>query len=296
LVKKDERRSVFVSLSVAALASIPLILINPYGYHKLSYCTASFNSDIMAKLIEWSRPNFDSEMGTITTLGLIIMLLTYIFVKGYQYIQNKRPVSVKSLLLIGGLTILTCFAIRFFAYFLLFYGLVILEDLSDVNKSKASTKIPRFFNEKLYQFKDRIILFILILILTSCIIIKINYGLWKVTDTRFYSKKIVEYIKHNTDYKNIRMFNQFIDGSYLMFNGIKVFIDSRRDLYSSQLNPGCTVLSDYNLVVDGKYDLDKFFNKYNFEYIFLSNYRLTDFPSYKLVIEDGPFVLYKKIN
>ena len=53
----------------------------------------------------------------------------------------------------------------------------------------------------------------------------------KYLSTKMYPIKATEYIKENLDYKNIRIFNEYNFGSYLLFNDIKVFIDSRADLY-----------------------------------------------------------------
>lgn len=51
-----------------------------------------------------------------------------------------------------------------------------------------------------------------------------------------YPVEAVNWIKENLDYKNIRMFNEYNYGSYLLMNDIPVFIDSRCDLYTPEFN------------------------------------------------------------
>ena len=72
----------------------------------------------------------------------------------------------------------------------------------------------------------------------------------KYLSTKMYPIKATEYIKENLDYKNIRIFNEYNFGSYLLFNDIKVFIDSRADLYAPEFNKteereGRDIFSDY---------------------------------------------------
>ena len=55
-------------------------------------------------------------------------------------------------------------------------------------------------------------------------------------DEKDYPVSIVKYIKENLDYQNIKIINQYNYGSYLLFNDIKVFIDSRCDLYTPEFN------------------------------------------------------------
>ena len=57
--------------------------------------------------------------------------------------------------------------------------------------------------------------------------------------------KAVEFVKENLDYKNIRFFNDYNNGAYLLFNGIPVFLDSRCDLYTCGFNENVNVLDDY---------------------------------------------------
>ena len=51
-----------------------------------------------------------------------------------------------------------------------------------------------------------------------------------------YPVKAARWIKENLDLNNIKLFNEYNYGSYLLYEGIPVFIDSRADLYAPEFN------------------------------------------------------------
>ena len=51
-----------------------------------------------------------------------------------------------------------------------------------------------------------------------------------------YPVKAADWILENLDINNIKLFNEYNYGSYLIFKGIPVFIDSRADLYAPEFN------------------------------------------------------------
>ena len=55
-------------------------------------------------------------------------------------------------------------------------------------------------------------------------------------DKELYPVEAVKYIKENIDIDEMRIFNEYNFGSYLLLNDIPVFIDSRADLYTKQFS------------------------------------------------------------
>ena len=110
--------------------------------------------------------------------------------------------------------------------------------------------------------------------------------------------KAVEYIKENLDYKNIRIYNGYNYGSYLMFNDIPVFIDSRLDVYCSEFND-TDIFYDYIYITDGIGHYEDVFDKYDFTHILLytdevtTPYLKTDI-GYEVIYEDENFTLFEK--
>lgn len=83
-----------------------------------------------------------------------------------------------------------------------------------------------------------------------------------------------KWIKENLDYKNIKLFNEYNYGSYLLYNGIPVMIDSRADLYSPEFNTktkdrkdGNDVFMDVQNIATGADDYKKTFENYGVTHI-----------------------------
>lgn len=118
------------------------------------------------------------------------------------------------------------------------------------------------------------------------------------TDESFYPVGATNYILENLDYKNIKIYNSYNTGSYLMFHNIPVFIDSRLDVYCSEFN-NTDVFHDYISISNDTEYYEDIFSKYNFSHILLSNddlvYKYIKRDSnYKLLYEDENFTLFER--
>ena len=113
-----------------------------------------------------------------------------------------------------------------------------------------------------------------------------------------YPDKIVNYIKKNLDYKNIKLYTDFNFGSYIAFNDIPIFVDSRAEVYMKKFNGGKDIINDF-LKVDNYNDYKKIFNKYKFDYALVyynSNlyYYLKNDKDFELIYnEDDLYTLFK---
>ena len=87
-----------------------------------------------------------------------------------------------------------------------------------------------------------------------------------------YPTKAVEYIKENIDYKNMRVYNSYNFGSYLMLHDIPVFIDSRADLYTNYM------LMEIPLDVDFRTYSFKMVEKNRIKILFLNGKLLVLYP------------------
>ena len=64
---------------------------------------------------------------------------------------------------------------------------------------------------------------------------------------------ILDIIKEKLDKKNIKLFNEYNYGSYLLYRGIPVFIDSRADLYTKQFSGfDYDIFDDYFYITNKK--------------------------------------------
>ena len=109
------------------------------------------------------------------------------------------------------------------------------------------------------------------------------------------------YILDNLDIKNIRLYNEYNYGSYLLFRGIPVFIDSRADLYSPEFNKDVTVFTDFmNLSGVNNDNIEQTLDKYGITHLIVyKDAKLRIFinqnkEEYKQLYEDEHFCLYER--
>lgn len=118
-----------------------------------------------------------------------------------------------------------------------------------------------------------------------------------------YPVNTVKYIKENLDYSNIRLLTHFDFGSYVEFEGIKSFIDSRTEVFCEEFND-VTILHDwwdYYYSYGDAYaeKLENLINKYNLTHIlcfsddYYGIYYMDDSQNYTKLYSDEDFYLYE---
>lgn len=163
-------------------------------------------------------------------LTLVITLLMF----------TKVKIRLRDLFLIGGLTLLAFMSRRQVSMLVLFGGLVlgrILSELIKVYDKKGTEEFMKYIT----TIPGEVLTIIIVLAISYCIY-KPNFKAVYVS-SKSYPTQAAKWIKENLDYKDIRLYNDYNYGSYLLFEDIPVFIDSRCDLYTPEFN--------------GEYDKDK---------------------------------------
>lgn len=117
-----------------------------------------------------------------------------------------------------------------------------------------------------------------------------------------------EWIKENLDLENIKLFNEYNYGSYLLFHGVPVMIDSRADLYSPEFNSKNDIFMDVQNIGTGTDDYKETFSNYGITHVLTysdsnvaskmkknSNYKKI-YPDPLSKIDDDRFVIYERVN
>lgn len=225
----------------------------------------------------------------VANLGfLCFTILIVIFLS-----SNLTKLKLEHLFLLIGLYLMALNSNRY-VYLLVFLGSYPLCYL-----------LSQYVNEEKIKFLENGIANIIILIFLftfTCTFsgykviknLSINY-----IDETFYPIGAVEYIKTNLDYKNMRIYNSYNYGSYLMLNDIPVFIDSRLDVYCSEFND-TNIFRDYIYTTNGKENYKDIFSSYDFTHILLYKDEITSKyikydNDYNLLYEDEYFLLYEKV-
>lgn len=150
------------------------------------------------------------------------------------------------------------------------------------------------------------ILNIVLSIICIVVIIFSTYNFVKSSNKEYinenlYPVQATKWIKNNLDLENIKIYNQYDFGSYLLWQGVPVFIDSRCDLYTKQFNKGVTVLDDFMDVYSGKLSYIDLFEKYKITHAIVyknsvENTYMSKDENCKNLYEDDNFIIYEYIK
>ncbi len=237
----------------------------------------------------------NKEMLVIITSILILLIFT------------DTKIRLKDLFMLAGLTLLMFMTRRQESMLVLFGSAIVAKLITNLFDKYDGQGLKEL--EKIMISNLGIVAVILLIILISITQIKPKIN-DKFINSSSYPVDAANYIKENLDLSSIRLFNEYNYGSYLLFQDIPVFIDSRADLYAPEFNgernkdgkyEGQDIFSDYiNTSNIGKY-YENTFDNYDITHVILyKNSKLNMFLSrddkYDKLYSDDRFVIYEKDN
>ena len=203
--------------------------------------------------------------------------------------------------MICGITLMTFIAQRHFIFFctigILYFSIILKRNIDDNKDYTLKILEKKLLNNNLF-------IVILLFVVSLVCYFKLNSNIKEgFISKNIYPEAAVNYIKDNLDYKNVKIINDYDFGSYLLFNDIKVFADSRCDLYFKEFNGlNMDILDDYSgiMYLYKDYDYDTYLKKYDANYFLLKieselYHVLEHDERYKLVYYDDYFGLYERI-
>ena len=232
-------------------------LISPLGLNVFSYYPKALLGNSFNYIFEYSPITIDHF------LSFFIFLIIYIF---YLLCFNAKY-KISNVFLVCGLVIMSFMQVRNYPLFLVCSSFIfcnIIENLIHILRSL----------KKYFCFS----IIFLILILLNVIDLAYYRMSEKYCNDTVAPKNIVKYIKDNYNLSDIRLYNEYDIGSFLMFNDIPVMIDSRAELYTKEFNS----------------KLDNFFDEYmnielTYEFLF-EKYKVTH------AIVDNDSILFKELS
>lgn len=223
-----------------------------------------------------------------------LILIENYFVMGYliflliPLIFTKVKIKLTDFAMIGGLLLMSFISIRHVALLAvigIFYLVRLICNIGKINSNKVlDLDIP---------WLGSIVLLLTILVVSG-IVYKINSEKDYVDD-KVYPVAMIDYIYDELDVDNIKLYNDYDFGSYLIYRNLPVFIDSRSDLYTKPFN-GKNDIFDECMNITTNYG--RIFKKYEITHILIYkdtylNQILTASPNYELVKKDDYFSLFK---
>lgn len=202
------------------------------------------------------------------------------------------------LFMLGGLTVLTFMSRRQESMFVIVCLPIFVRLITEFLNKYDKTFIPKI-TKAMTSICGTIITICLILI-ASMLCYNTRYKDPYVKESS-YPVQASEWILENLDLNEIKLYNEYNFGSYLLHKGIPVFIDSRADLYLPEFNEGVSIFKDFLSISSlGTKNLEGMFNKYGFtHFIIPCKAKLTIYldakpDKYEQIYSDDYFMIYKR--
>ena len=266
-------------------------LLTPIGDTPYTYLFKTMQGNTTQNINEHLPMTLSSETEVISTLILFLAIMIF----------TKTKIRLCDLFMISGLCYLMLMSRRQITMFALICSPILNRML--VELAKIYTK------ENLEQVVEKLTKVFAIIVI-SVIMLGLSYyeGKDKLDDTYIdetaYPVQACDYILENIDLKTARFYNEYNYGSYMIFRGIPVFIDSRADLYAPEFNNTIDdIFMDFiNTSNIGTFYEDTF-EKYNITHVITyknskTNMIITDTkdPKYKELYRDKYFVIYERLQ
>lgn len=265
--------------------------LTPLGDTPYTYLVKTMQGNTTKSISEHLPLTLYDDKETMIYLALVLAILIF----------TKIKIKLSDFFMMAGLIFLSFMSRRQTSFLILIGGFVFVKWIADLIQkydADGSLKFMKLMNTLLGK-----IITIAIIVLMCLVIIKPKINDKFINESK-YPVEASTWILENLDVNNIKLYNEYNYGSYLLFRGIPVFIDSRADLYAPEFNKGDNeegrdIFSDYiNISSIGTYYETKF-EKYGITHVIVVNKaKLNMFLSrdenYKELYKDDNFVIYER--
>lgn len=266
-------------------------LLTPLGDTPYTYLVKTMQGNTTKSISEHLPLTLYNDKEAMIYLTLVLAILIF----------TKVKIKLSDFFMMAGLIFLSFMSRRQTSLLILIGGFVFIKWVAQLIQkydADGSFKFMKLMNTLLGK-----IITIAIIVLMCLVIIKPKIKDKFVNESK-YPVEASTWILENLDVNNIKLYNEYNYGSYLLFRGIPVFIDSRADLYAPEFNKGDNeegrdIFSDYiNISSIGTYYETKF-EKYGITHVIVvNNAKLNMFLSrdenYKELYKDDNFVIYER--
>ena len=236
--------------------------------------------------------------------GTMLLYMWFLYILIFSVLGAfKTHIKANNIFLITGLSIMAIYANRGFLIFVIIANF----PLCEVLVSCYNCRYYLIFKEKIPKL-DFILKFIYCLICLSILVKSFVYLYENVFKYEYISDiyepvYATEYLLNEIDLDDYVLYNEFNYGSYLEYNGIKAFMDSRAEVFEKPYND-VEIMHDSNKMEFAKdyEELKPYVDKYHFN-LFLVNKDfnifniLMDNPEYfELLHLDDNFAIFKLVD
>lgn len=272
-------------------------LLTPLGDTPYTYLIKTMEGNTMSNISEHLPLTLINDLKTMTVIVLFLLILMF----------TDTKIKLRDLFMIAGLMLMAFMSRRQVSLFVLVGSFVFAKLLVALIDKYDKGGTEQAVNAITSIWGKAITILLSLLVCFSIYKGKINSP---IVSTSSYPVAACDYILENVDIENMRIFNEYNYGSYLLYRGIPVFIDSRADLYTPEFNgiknedgeyEGNDIFSDYINTTNISTYYENTFNKYDITHVLIrKNSKLNMFLSrdrehYKKLYSDDNFVFYVRV-
>ena len=266
-------------------------LLTPIGDTPYTYLSKTMQGNTTSNINEHLPMTIAEQPEVLSTIIIILSIMTF----------TKTKIKLNDLFMIGGLTLLMLYTRRQLSIFSIIGSIILTRLIVEL--------INTYDKEKLKKISENILKPIpLILIVATVGWLSYDKVKYKFDDTfvdeMTYPVQACDYILENIDLNTARFYNEYNYGSYMIYRGIPVFIDSRADLYAPEFSGlQDDIFMDFiNVSSIGDF-YETIFEKYKITHaIMYANSKMsmiidkTEDKNYKKIYSDDYFVIYERLN
>ena len=293
ITKNENAKWLILVMLIALLTG----LLTPLGKVPYTYTYLTLIGNSMSKISEHLPLVLANNAPVACLMIALIALLAF----------TKAKINLSDLFMLSGLTLLMFITSRQESMLVLIGSVAFTRIIIDAMIHSLCNSVEEI-DKKLIS--KNIIMMIEIVTLIYGISLCVEYKTDKFVDEEKYPVQASEWILENLDVKNIKLYNDYNYGSYLLYKGIPVFIDSRCDLYCPEYNTptgkkedGYDIMGDFADIYDMKKYYGEIFEKYGVTHVILpkdskikTNIDKTNTDKYNLIYSDDNFSVYEVIN
>lgn len=294
---KIEKSKVCKWLLLICIVTTLTGLLTPLGDVPYTYLVKTMQGNTTENINEHLPLVLINNKEVLISMAMFLAILIF----------TDTKIKLRDLFMLAGLVLLSFMSRRQTSMLILIGNFIFVKLIVQmINKydNKTYENIEKFMTGIFGQ-----IITVLLVLSISLIILKPKVNN-RFVDESTYPVKACNYILENLDINNIKLYNEYNFGSYLIYRGIPVFIDSRADLYAPEFNgtknedgkyDGRDIFSDFlNISNIGTFYEGKF-REYEITHLLMGkdtklNLLISRDDNYKLLYSDKKFVIYERLN
>lgn len=268
--------------------------ITPIGNTPFTYLYKTMQGNTTQNISEHLPMTLINYTDVMCVLAIFLAILIF----------TKAKIKLSDLFMISGLAYLMFSTRRQVSMFILIGSVVLSRLLIDL--------VTRYTKEgKGIEILDKAFQNIMVVISLTALMLFVSYDAIKpklddnFVDEKTYPISACDYIIENIDLNNARFYNEYNYGSYMLFRGIPVFIDSRADLYAPEFsgNKDEDIFTDFINTSSISKFYEETFEKYKITHVICYKKSKTNMiisktedKNYKELYSDDNFVVYERLN